>query len=891
MIAISLIKHFQQLVKRQTNSTLCFFFCDSENNRQNSAASILRGLIYQFLCQHPQLVRVLRGEYERQGEYLTNSPNSIHSLWRILHGIVAASNLNEIFIVVDALDECSGESMEELLTILQPYSQDYRRGSLSNKLNMSSKHDSRIRWILTSRNEDIFHLYLGRSWNISLEKNFSRVEKAVHMFVDLRVRQLQKVKRYDSALREYVEITLRQKAEGTFLWVSLACEELARPKVRAIQTKSILSKLPSGITSLYSKILEQILESEDEVGSETLKLIKAILRAMALACRPLKLEEIAVVADLPLEYRGNDSAIEDLVSLCGSLVTTRQRAVHFVHLSAKTYIASLSPISPQNVKEEHASIAIRCLDFVSSSWVQTLVKDRQFLLRQMQEGNDIHYTSLYWPEHAREAEEHFSNLVRLDSNFFRNRHACQEVWFNLYWAEHHAKWEIKPQVMAPFLLSSYCELPHLAARLLGSMTSPIASPVLDQVDSSGNSALVWATKKGSLSLVILLLEHHADINLANSNGETATYWAASNGNIKILQLLADRGANAQRCDKAGWTPLHRAAHNGYPQIVRVLVGCEVNIEARDCTSWTALQRAASGGQIDVMLELLEHHAIVEVRDREGMTPLATAAWNGHTGILDALIDRGADLDAADHEGWTPLHHACWTGNYEVASLLIDKGALINCKNHEGCTPLFQAVWNGHLAVVQLLLLHGAGVNVTCYNGETALQQAAWEGHGSVLKLLIEAGADINAMTEDGVTALHQASSNGQEEVVALLLRSGADSALVDTQGQTAYENAKENSYETTASLLKVESSPVKIDPEIDVIPSKAVPLDSAVGTILNINPSSATVTRHGNACSSQSWKITFREECRTSSYFLKTGPEGQMYKGVRGYQKNTELLF
>jgi len=50
---------------------------------------------------------------------------------------------------------------------------------------------------------------------------------------------------------------------------------------------------------------------------------------------------------------------------------------------------------------------------------------------------------------------------------------------------------------------------------------------------------------GNRSIVIILLENGADINLRSSDGRTPFMWAAFKGDLKLLQLLAERGSNIE----------------------------------------------------------------------------------------------------------------------------------------------------------------------------------------------------------------------------------------------------------------------------------------------------------------------------------------------------------
>ncbi|PGH18656.1 hypothetical protein AJ80_04403 [Polytolypa hystricis UAMH7299] len=283
---------------------------------------------------------------------------------------------------------------------------------------------------------------------------------------------------------------------------------------------------------------------------------------------------------------------------------------------------------------------------------------------------------------------------------------------------------------------------------------------------------------------------------------------------------------------------------------------------------------------------MDLNANIEVRDREGMTLLQTAAWNGHEKVVILLPKRGAQVEARDREGWTSLHHASWNGHATVVQMLLQKGADVNAKNNESNTPLYHATWNGHLEVVKLLLQGNADVNERCTDGETTLQQAAWRGHIEVATVLIEAGADLNIRSRSGRTALHDAATNGQQDMVDLLLRAGADSSLMTEDGQTAFEAAKENSYYDVARYLEsqggvVQSEGTQEEGEPDGMNERRTGLgvDPAITALLNLDSSLCTMQGHGDACSSEPFKITAMVDGEKRFYFTKICKIGEMFEG------------
>ena len=909
MLAISMVKALTariQLDGANADAVLCYFFCDSKDDRRKTTVSILRGLIYQLLCQRPDLTFHLRLEYERQKEHLLSSPNSLQSLWRVFQTIIKSSDIQKAYIVLDGLDECEPESMGDLLNLLEPQLE------LTDDMEGASRREPWvIRWLLTSRNEEHIRQSLYGCLDIGLEQNTDQVNASIDQFINEKVNQLQNSKHYSPALVKFVEESFREKAEGTFLWVALAYQKLSDPRVPSINTKRVLNQLPSGLTPLYTRILEQILGHDDP---EMVEYARAILQAMVAALRPLRLAELAVISKLPKDVISSREALEEYVTLCGSFVAVRQDTAFFVHSSAKSYLLTVDAITSSGMGSLHCSIAVNCISylcdedindtlvdsllmesfsttsFVDSGYGGSTVDEVPFDIPLEPKESRNHgiagfpraeYPVLFWLEHARLIPDELISEIDLSLDFFQPKSKLRRDWLDLYWGKKHAPWEKKPSDFTALHLGAYGGLAWLVSSILKSQPHSVAS-----TDSLGNDAMMWASRNGHRAVVKLLLEGEPRLSSRNLDGVTALYLAADNGHYSVVSLLAEHGASVELRDKVGWTPLHRAAHGGHSRTIQVLLDHGAQIEAQDSSRWTALQRAVSSGQQSVVRLLLEKGANAEVRDREGLGLLHLASWNGHTELASMLLRRGSDVEVMDDMNWNSIQHAAWNGHILVAKLLISRGANLDAQNVDGNTALHHATWNGHVPMVKLLLSEGADPNIRCDNGETILQQAAWRGHLDVAKILLASEINVDVKSNIGNTALHQAASNGQEEMVRLLLDAGADPTIKDNDEQTARMIAETNHHDSTAQLLKERTSsniPTgEADPTSDEEDNThdIVPLDWAIVDALPIKPDTCKIEPHGQAGFSNPSKITATTEGKTSYYFVKSGPNKEMFKGT-----------
>jgi hypothetical protein len=100
------------------------------------------------------------------------------------------------------------------------------------------------------------------------------------------------VQKRDTSLQAEVQQQLRDKAEGTFLWVSLVCRELEG--VPLYRTQKVLQALPPGLHPLYDRMMAQVNAQDVETGGYC----KPVLGAITLAFRPLGATELAIAAGL-----------------------------------------------------------------------------------------------------------------------------------------------------------------------------------------------------------------------------------------------------------------------------------------------------------------------------------------------------------------------------------------------------------------------------------------------------------------------------------------------------------------------------------------------------------------------------------------------------------------
>jgi ankyrin repeat protein len=261
-----------------------------------------------------------------------------------------------------------------------------------------------------------------------------------------------------------------------------------------------------------------------------------------------------------------------------------------------------------------------------------------------------------------------------------------------------------------------------------------AGAAINQPDQAGETALIAATMKKQREVVIVLLAHHADVNLRVGSGWSALKYALQNKDQATAQLLEQTGAKL------------------------------------------SFAEAVVLGKIALAKRLPHTRADVNAEIEDGSRLLIKTTLNGPTSSVHFLLEQGADVNIKADDGYTALMGAASQGNATVVRLLLAHGARVNeTEQWNKMTALHIAAKSAK--IIPMLVEHGANVNARDEHGRTPVFYAALEENIPAVRTLIAAGADVNAVDDVGETILHIAASDinshGSQVTVKLLKDAGA----------------------------------------------------------------------------------------------------------------------
>ncbi|PTB63088.1 pfs domain-containing protein [Trichoderma citrinoviride] len=336
-MAIFLTEELPKAFSETDGKTLAYFFCDSNFDKQRTAISIVRGLLLQLIQQHPQLLDYLMPRYRERGAKLFES---FDALWEIFMIVAADQSTGQKYCIIDALDECDQTSQEVLLRQLQE--------------TFDGSRDMNIHILITSRPYSEIEEYLGQFPNTDLG-TFPNAKQDIDVCIEEKLANLTRRKHYTQKVKDQISELLRNKAEGTFLWVGLACKELEN--VPSKDALKLLQDMPQGLHSLYQRLLNAALAQSSEPN-----ILKRILSFIVVALRPLTVEELSTSCELHQDETDLETRLQftrEHVASCRLMIKIQDDQILLLHQSVKDFLTRTGSGCFINTLDANADMACR----------------------------------------------------------------------------------------------------------------------------------------------------------------------------------------------------------------------------------------------------------------------------------------------------------------------------------------------------------------------------------------------------------------------------------------------------------------------------------------------------------------------------------------------------
>lgn len=719
-----------------------YFFCDGKEAAKAETSNVVEVLLHQILVQCPSVgYEMSRSIRKVGGQFSLTLSNGIRILQEAL------CSVPKVFLVIDALDECTGGKAELLDALLN-----------------AAADLNHLRLLVTTRSHpgsELYPVFQERSHmvrQISLAEEYVRSD--IDIFLGRQIDQLSDIESLDRSLKETVKTTIREEARGIFLWASLAWEMFlssgeawseAGVKIRLEMLRELgkggsnfqrSQSRQQGVSlyGLYEAILERI-PNHDKSRTRQLFLL------MVFAQTPLTLEELRIASALEPTHTSLDSVkgnlhagnFENAVrSMCCPLVkiTRGNNTVMLVHQSVKEYFLESDHSLALESEEAHLRYSVACLtflgftDFANTAPYTTASGTSEIDLHNLVARPFLQYSALHWSTHAAQVQfrpEVWERFLRLTQSGTALVYAFRLFWYT------GGKGPF-PLDSTPMDILCYMGLDLLVEKSFSEKGS----------DGSG---LAWATA-----------------NAFDSIGRTALHWGASNGHTNVVRILLENGGSpdveARLEDDSTFTPLAMAVEYGHVEVVELLM----SDTSGDIERGRLLELAAVGGHTKVMEALTACGVDVNVTvgDRSA---LHSAAFQDHIESVRWLLQNGADVNSNDPRHGTPLQVAAYEGNLEMVKLLLASGADPNLGNGVYGSPLHAAAFRDWKEVARVLIEVGADVHAKVGHYGTVVNAARTNGHTTMVSFLRSFGAPTRAFS----TPLRRASILDEPSMYGLTL--------------------------------------------------------------------------------------------------------------------------
>jgi hypothetical protein len=207
-------------------------------------------------------------------------------------------------------------------------------------------------------------------------------------------------KKYDKKMRDAVQYYLSSNANDTFLWVALVCQNLEG--FQRWETLTKLNTFPSGLDSIYKRMMEQICNSDNA------DLCKQILASTTIVYQPITLKVLSSLIEMLEDMSDDLESLGQIIGLCGSFLTIREGTIYFVHQSAKDYLLTEASgkIFPSGKEEAHYIAFSRSLHVMSRTLRRDIYRlcTLGFPIERVQSPDPdplvaSRYSCIYWVDH------------------------------------------------------------------------------------------------------------------------------------------------------------------------------------------------------------------------------------------------------------------------------------------------------------------------------------------------------------------------------------------------------------------------------------------------------------------------------------------------------------
>ncbi|KAI1413183.1 ankyrin repeat-containing domain protein [Hypoxylon sp. FL1857] len=809
VLAGAIITKCLELSSADDKVASAYFFCTYKDSKTHLARNILSSLASQIARQNEEAFQILEEYYEelRSYKHLPGDPSPD----RLLDVLARMSSFfDQVFVVVDGLDECDIH-IEEVV---------------ENLLELSTRRsDGIITTALLSRDELQIRL--------QLEADFKHVDVAAHtediqLYVASELEKRtssKKLKLRDLSLKDQIMIQLVNGAKGMFRWVACQLDHLCNlPTDKA--RREALTKLPPTLPASYERIIHRVEKSNEQVQ----KLVQHSLQLIACR-RRLSIEEICEAVSVPTNQDTfeSDEVVDgdEIMKWCSSLIrkSTDGRNFEFAHHSVMEFLEEIHSTHPSlhayRVSRDNESLllgplCLRYLTFKNYEEEPMATEDEIQLMSERNEARPFYeHATMWWPEYVKDQLEN-PTIHELLCTLFDSKKTASFT----SWALELARHCVACSDEVDKIYFSYCKRTDFgqddktALDIISSLTRPDFTP------------LHMAAALGLPNICQYLLERGARADLRSRFG-TPLHCALGG-----LTVFADEELHPEEIPE--FRP--EFPPSGRYRTVQVLLaaGASTSLHLvtpfRQTTILTlAIQSSQCGEDLEMIADLIRAGVQLEDEDLAHFTVSYDYAMEDQTpdeykrkyatskaigSLLEALGTPDDDSSPGSRLYTETLKFA------RAMKLQLDNSLFESTLPRESASEdavrefLMSVIENNDMVSMERFIENDQLQRIKTLkffddDNWSALHLAVNYGSPDILKLLLEAGCEPNVTATDMSTPLHLCYDNEDQDILRVLVQHGASTIAQDKVLDTIWHLC---AYWDSTQVLRVL---LELDPDAD----------------------------------------------------------------------------
>ena len=813
-----------------------FFLCDGRDPTKRTEVGLLKSIVRQILQNDKELLSKFSEEHSRADLSLAKE------LWDLMQQccLALAQSNRPTYVLIDGVDELQDTDRAAFLERFERLIRDI--GCLEGT------RRSNVRFLLTSRPWTIVKDHLGSF--ATLEFHCERVQLDIKTMLTDVVQRFARQERFPEAIAARIIDTILDKAQGIFLWASLAWNHFkdidSAWSKRTVDAQLLeLDKLPSRIVPLYEHLLRRLRPG---------KFAWNVFKWLSHAELPLRSSELNIglaLLDKPRDNKDLDLAFHisrSIQHLCGPFIRLEvsEDTVNLVHHSARTFFLKSYP---QKMLSAHVMIMDACLKYLCFSDIPWGPVDYVHIVPTHEDNAKyglLRYAMSHWYSHYKcaEAQNKLTHTMTIQSfGAVANKQQAERclAFAGLPHFDHNtpheggrtalhiaASWSWHQAIKAllsiegidasrldndgwsPLHVACYWSLSVTARQLIDRGGWKMAF----HINATGWHALQFLVKQDLEELACMILERlerlPESVNHLDPEGNCLLHSMIRIGWEKASNMIIQMpGIELNLFDRWGKSPLHYAVSTPDTAICRKLIAGGTKLSHVDLNHATALMYALDGGMVETIDVLISNGAQCEGMDIEGRSTLHYAVSRDWVHVVERLVETGANINAPDNSGILPVHLAAFYGNSKLVRWFMAQPSIqINTKSYNGDSVLFWAA-KGRQNKTLELLLRSANIKKSLkdqFDRNILHVTIPWARPSIIQRILDLNVVELDVKDHTGITCLHRAAWQASNETFKLVLKEYLSQGLnidqVDAKARAALHYAAVNSAYAAERLLR-----------------------------------------------------------------------------------------